>query len=458
METLYQSGDVISDRYRIIAPLGEGGMGITYAAEDLTYLDKRRVAIKVLSLHQAREWKALELFEREARVLKNLAHPAIPKYINSFAIETPQEHRFCLVQQLIQGESLATLVQQGWQPGESQVKDIAVQILDILVYLHSLVPPVIHRDINPRNLIRQPNGKVFLVDFGAVQEIYRNTITQGGTFIGTLGYTALEQFRGQVKPASDLYSLGATLLFLLTGQSPDTLPHQRMKLAFRDQVQISPEFANWLEQMLEPAIEDRFPSAQAARSALPKKPEYSNRLIPPRPSSSWILLYKTAEHLLIHIPPGFTSMKVSPLWVVSFYIFMVGWLMVRFILERAIHNLPILSLIFSYDFLISLLIPIGPIVIFLPYLLYNQLIEIDRQKFRIQYRLFDWNIFTIKGKTADIVKVELYSYYMPKGGVMTGVAIWEGVHKHTFKGLDAQEKRWLVAEISDFLERVRSSD
>lgn len=68
METLYQSGDVISDRYRIIASLGEGGMGITYAAEDLTYLDKRRVAIKVLSLHQSREWKALELFEREARV------------------------------------------------------------------------------------------------------------------------------------------------------------------------------------------------------------------------------------------------------------------------------------------------------------------------------------------------------------------------------------------------------
>jgi serine/threonine protein kinase len=452
METLYQSGDVINDRYRIIAPLGEGGMGITYAAEDLTYLDKRRVAIKVLSLHQASEWKALELFEREARVLKNLAHPAIPKYINSFEIDTPQDHRFCLVQELIEGESLATLVQQGWQPGEYEVKDIAVQILDILVYLHSLVPPVIHRDINPRNIIRQPNGKVFLVDFGAVQEIYRNTITQGGTFIGTLGYTALEQFRGQVKPASDLYSLGATLLFLLTGRSPDSLPHQRMKLAFRDQVQISPEFANWLEQMLEPAIEDRFPSAQAARSALPKKPEYSNRLIPPRPSSSRIFLNKTPQVLLIHIPPGFTPTKVSILGIVLLGIFMFGLSMARPI-YIAILDWPTSSVRFFF----YLLILIGLIVSFFLCLGYNKFIEIDRQNFRIQYGLFDWNIFTIKRKTADIVKVELYSYYV-KGCVMTGVAIWEGVHKHTFKGLGEQESRWLVAEISDFLEQLRSMD
>jgi len=416
VETFDQSGQVIGDRYRIIAPLGEGGMGITYEAKDLT--NHQPVAIKALSLRQLTDWKALELFEREAkilatlnhpaipkyldyfqtdtssdrrfylvqeliagqslarlvqqgwhtneagvmfereaRVLKNLAHPAIPKYINSFEIDAPQEHRFCLVQELIQGESLGTLVQQGWQPRESQVKDIAVQILDILVYLHSLVPPVIHRDINPRNIIRQPNGKVFLVDFGAVQEIYRNTITQGGTFIGTLGYTALEQFRGQVKPASDLYSLGVTLLFLLTGQSPDSLPHQRMKLAFRDQVQISPEFANWLEQMLEPAIEDRFPSAQAARSALPKKPEYSNRLIPPRPSSSRIFLNKTPQFLLIHIPPGFAFTKVSILGIVLLGIFMFGLSMARAI-YIAILDWPASSVRFFF----YLLIVIGLIV------------------------------------------------------------------------------------------------
>jgi serine/threonine protein kinase len=435
METLYQSGDVINECYRIIAPLGEGGMGITYAAKDLTDLNEQRVAIKVLSLHQAREWKALELFEREARVLKNLDHPAIPKYLDSFALDTDQDRRFCLVQELIEGESLATLVQQGWQPKESEVKDIAAQILDILVYLHSLVPPVIHRDINPRNIIREPNGKVFLVDFGAVQEIYRNTITQGGTFIGTLGYAAVEQFRCQVKPASDLYSLGATLLFLLIRRSPDTLPHQRMKLAFRDRVQISPEFANWLEQMLEPAIEDRFSSAQAAQSALPKKPAYSYLLIPHRPLSSRIFLKKTAQRLLIHIPPAVAST-----------------------LGRTI-GIMVCTLIFvlSITHYISIVIAMPFIPLSFWYLGYHRFIEIDRTNFRLQYRLFNWNIFTSQGKTADIVKVELYSYRV-KYQVETCVVIWEGVHKHTLNQLDNQEKRWLVAEITDFLDQLRSSN
>jgi serine/threonine protein kinase len=457
MEKLYQSGDVISDRYRIIAPLGEGGMGITYAAEDLTDLNKQRVAIKVLSLHQASEWKALELFEREARVLKNLAHPAIPKYLDSFVIDTPQDHRFCLVQELIEGESLATLVQQGWQPGESQVKDIAVQILDILVYLHSLVPPVIHRDINPRNLIRQPNGKVFLVDFGAVQEIYRNTITQGGTFIGTLGYAAVEQFRCQVKPASDLYSLGATLLFLLIRRSPDSLPHQRMKLAFRDRVQISPEFANWLEQMLEPAIEDRFPSAQAAQFALPKKLDPSNQLIPRRPSSSRVILKKSDQRLSIYIPPPRTLTELATvmgLWGV------VGSLLFFMYINLIIFMI-YLVIILDYQnwFFIFTVFPLEILVIvaFLWQLWYHRFIEINRRNFRIQSRLFNRNISTIQGKTADIVKVELYSYQV-KHWVETCVAIWQGVQKHTLEQLDIHEKRWLVAEISDFLERLRSSD
>jgi hypothetical protein len=85
------------------------------------------------------------------------------------------------------------------------------------------------------------------------------------------------------------------------------------------------------------------------------------------------------------------------------------------------------------------------------------IIEIDRINFRLQYRLFNWNIFTIQGKTADIVKVELYSYQV-KSHVETSVAIWQGIQKPTLKQLDNQDKRWLVAEISDFLDQLRSSD
>ncbi|MBE9129127.1 MULTISPECIES: serine/threonine protein kinase [unclassified Coleofasciculus] len=266
MDTQHQAGEVIRDRYRIVAPLGHGGMGTTYEAEDLT--NYQRVAIKALSLRQIKEWKVLELFEREARVLANLEHRAIPKYLDYFPIDTPDNRRFYLVRELVRGESLADLVEKGWQANELDVKQIAVQVLNILHYLHQLTPPVIHRDIKPENIIRRPDGRVFLVDFGAVQEVYRNTLTRGGTFVGTLGYVPQEQFGGNVQPASDLYSLGATLLFLLTKRSPDELPLRRMKIDFRRYVKVLPEFGDWLEKMLEPALEDRFESAKVALEAL----------------------------------------------------------------------------------------------------------------------------------------------------------------------------------------------
>ena len=185
METFDQSGQVIGDRYRIIAPLGQGGMGITYQAENLT--NNQPVAIKALSLRQLTDWKALELFEREAKILATLNHPAIPKYLDYFQTDTSSDRRFYLVQELIAGQSLATLVQQGWHTNEAGVKQIALQLIEILNYLHHLNPPVIHRDIKPQNIIRQSDGQLFLVDFGAVQDMYRHTLLKSGTFVGTYG-------------------------------------------------------------------------------------------------------------------------------------------------------------------------------------------------------------------------------------------------------------------------------
>jgi serine/threonine protein kinase len=313
MDTQHQAGDVISDRYRIVAPLGQGGMGTTYEAEDLT--NYQRVAIKALSLRQIREWKVLELFEREARVLANLEHPAIPKYLDYFPIETPDNRRFYLVRELVSGESLADLVEKGWHSDESEVKRIAVQVLDILNYLHQLTPPVIHRDIKPQNIIRCPDGRVFLVDFGAVQEVYRNTLTRGGTFVGTLGYVPQEQFCGNVQPASDLYSLGATLLFLLTKRSPDELPLRRMKIDFRRYVKVSSEFADWLEKILEPAIEDRFESAKVALEALQGNKDVTSSV--PLPTKSKHELPKrfrvkrSGQHLVVEIFPTGVSALIG---------------------------------------------------------------------------------------------------------------------------------------------------
>ena len=266
MELLHHPGEIIAERYRIIDTLGQGGSGTTYQAQDLQ--SDQRVALKALSLHRMSEWKMMELFEREARILKQLAYPAIPRYLDYFCVDTPQDRCFYIAQQLAPGKSLAAWVTSGWRTDEGEVRRIAIQILEILIYLHSLTPPVIHRDIKPQNIIRRDDGQVFLVDFGAVQNTYQNTFMRGSTVVGTYGYMAPEQFRGQAVPATDLYGLGATLLFVLTHRSPAELPNDRLKTDFRSHIQISAEFADWLEMMLEPDLEDRFPLAKAALGVL----------------------------------------------------------------------------------------------------------------------------------------------------------------------------------------------
>ena len=280
-------GQVINNRYRIISLLGEGGMGITYEAEDLNTQSK--VALKTISLKQVNDWKQIELIEREAEVLKKLNHPGIPQYLDYFTVDTKSAHHkytsggseadtqadryFYIIQELVSGKSLDKWVKEGWRVSEKELKNIAQQILDILIYLHQQKPPIIHRDIKPQNLIRNETGKIFLVDFGAVQNTYYSTIAKGSTIVGTYGYIPLEQSSGNVTPASDLYSLGATLLYLLTHRSPSELDDDNFKINVGKCVnnnQISQGLINWLSKMLEPDLDDRFDSSQTALLVLNK--------------------------------------------------------------------------------------------------------------------------------------------------------------------------------------------
>jgi serine/threonine protein kinase len=268
------SGEIVRNRYQIIDVLGKGGVGITYGAIDLQ--TQERVAIKAVSLKQLDDWKQIELLEREAKVLAQLNHSAIPKYLDYFQVDSDRNRFFYIVQQLAPGKSLFQLVESGWRTTEAEVKKIAKQILDIFIYLHSLQPPVIHRDIKPHNLIRSEEGKIYLVDFGAVQNTYYNTLMRGSTVVGTFGYMAPEQFQGKATPATDLYGLGATILYLLTHRSPAELPHDTLKIDFRSSVNISEGFANWLEKMLQPDLEDRFASAKEALEGLSDRSLFTN--------------------------------------------------------------------------------------------------------------------------------------------------------------------------------------
>ncbi|MEG5136398.1 MULTISPECIES: ankyrin repeat domain-containing protein [unclassified Microcoleus] len=274
MDIVQQIPHNLVKHYQIKNLLGEGGSSTTYEAIDLK--THQRVALKALSLQKMNDWKVLELFEREANVLSKLNHPGIPRYLDYFYVDTPDNRCFYIVQELAQGQSLASLVENGWHASESEIQRIAAQILEILVYLHSQTPPVIHRDIKPENIVfkspinshKQKDLAVCLVDFGAVQNTYYNTLMRGSTVVGTYGYMAPEQFLGQAVPATDLYGLGATLLYLLTHRSPAELPTNILEIDFRFQIQISSAFADWLEKMIASDLENRFQSAKEALELL----------------------------------------------------------------------------------------------------------------------------------------------------------------------------------------------
>lgn len=202
--------------YQILRTLGKGGMGTTYLAWDKNRTVKNAPLLQVLkemNADMARISKARELFEREARILKSLEHPGIPKYYDFFV----ENNRKYLVMELIHGHNLEQFVyQRGATDYERTIKWM-IQVCDILDYLHHLNPPLVHRDIKPANLIlRNLDSRLMLLDFGAVKELG----TALETRIGVEGYSAPEQYRGKPCPQSDIYGIGTTTIFLLTGKTP----------------------------------------------------------------------------------------------------------------------------------------------------------------------------------------------------------------------------------------------
>lgn len=329
---------LIKARFELHAELGEGGIGITYRAQDLQ--TQSWVAIKVVSLKQSRDWKTIDLLEREARILKSLNHKKIPKYIDSFVLETETEKIFYLVQELAPGKTLTQWVEQGRLFSEAEIFKIAQTLLETLSYLQSFTPPIIHRDIKPQNILLDEEGQVYLVDFGAVQDTYRHTVTGGSTVVGTFGYMAPEQFRGQASPATDLYGLGATLIFLLTGKDPAELPIKKMKIDFRAEVQIEKFLSQWLDQMLAPTLEARFDNAQTALEMLNgDRPMMAHA----QANRDRLSINQTSQVLEIIVTPlGFRhwSMRLVLLGVGVYNLVLGGWFILLMMLPRANDYLP----------------------------------------------------------------------------------------------------------------------
>jgi hypothetical protein len=240
--------------YKIEKELGQGGFATTWLARDKR--NKQACVLKKIQLAQLDDWKSLELFERECKTLKHLDHPGIPNFLDAWSSQEPAEA--VLVQEYVTGKNLQQLLADGRRFKEPEVIALALQLCDILSYLHSFSPPVIHRDIKPSNLILDQNQRLYLIDFGAVRQTLAASSSQSMTVIGTFGYMPLEQMEGKSLPASDLYAMGATLVFLLTGRPPAEMEKKNLKPDFRAHSQLSVKLCKILDRLLEPDLNKRY--------------------------------------------------------------------------------------------------------------------------------------------------------------------------------------------------------
>jgi serine/threonine protein kinase len=260
---------MLNQRYLIVGQAGRGGMSAVYQAVD-TLSNNRHVAIKEMSqghLDSSELAQATARFQQEAALLRSLQHPNLPRIYDGFS-----EHgRSYLVMEYIEGKTLLQMLKEsGGRPlPVPHVLDYAIQLCDVLMYLHSRNPPIIFRDLKPTNVMVKENGHVMLIDFG-IARFFKEGQAQDTVFLGSPGYAPPEQHgSAQTNPRSDLYSLGATLHCCLTGRDPF---HAKDRFAFPPVYQLNPLVPVELDQLIQRMVsmdeQQRPNSAQEVRQAL----------------------------------------------------------------------------------------------------------------------------------------------------------------------------------------------
>lgn len=265
-------GQILGDRYKVEQQLGKKSGRWTLLARDLVTQDP--VILKIICTDDELTADDLKLFQREVETLQTLEHSATPKYLGYFEVDLPKAGKaLALIQSYMEGHSLQDYLAEGRTFSEVEVRQIAATILDILIYLHNHQPAIVHRDIKPSNILltgnpEQPTlGPMYLVDFGSVRLSIPSEFTTQ-LVIGSDGYMPPEQMGRRAVQASDLYSLGVTLVTALTGIPATELPKDGLKIMVEQAVSCSPGFTHWLQQMTEPELEQRFAEAQTALAAL----------------------------------------------------------------------------------------------------------------------------------------------------------------------------------------------
>ncbi len=240
-------GTTLANRYQIERMLGGGGMGVVYLARDQR-LANRLCAIKEMVDHfidQQQRLEANEYFAREADTLAQLKHQAIPAITDRF----DADNRHYLVMEYVEGRNLEEeLAARNNDPlPESLVVDVARQLCDVLAYLHNMTPPIVYRDMKPSNVMLTSKGRAVLVDFG-IARLFK--AARKGTMIGTLGFAPPEQYKGEIDPRSDIYSLAATMHYMLTARDPEKFP----PFSFPKLKELRPEVSNNLAAAVDSAL------------------------------------------------------------------------------------------------------------------------------------------------------------------------------------------------------------
>ena len=265
-------GKIIDDRYELLRVIGQGGMSVVYFG-----LDKRLnrcVAIKEI-LKNKKYSVVLNSLRSEVYLLKKIEFKGFPRIYD--IIDT--EDSFCIVMEYIEGKTLNYIINEEGTQSEERVVQWGKQLCEMLSYLHSCYPPIIYRDVKPANIMLTPRGDLYLIDFGIARE-YEEGALADETCLGTIGYAAPEQYggMGQTDQRTDIYGLGVTLYYLVTGNDPTKPPYEIMPIR-----QWNPELSIGFEKIIIKCIQtnpnDRYQSCVELMEALECKDKFGKQRI-----------------------------------------------------------------------------------------------------------------------------------------------------------------------------------
>lgn len=492
---MVQAGQVLQEHYRLIRPLAVRSECQTWLADDLRPDGAAVIALQLRALEPG-QLEDLQRVEETMQSLQSLASPAIARYYPYFS-HRDQGVWLGIVREYVPGVSLQEMVARHQVLTLANLRSLAITLLQGLSQIHSQSPDLLHGNLHPGNLILAGEQATKLVDFAIFPP------PSASVFVGQ-GYAPMEQLMGHAVPASDLYSLGTTLLYGLTGIIPTDWPQHNLRLQIAERLTLPGDYIRWLETLVEPIASKRFATAEAALLALQEleplgegtsnptfspaekvfnavSPQSEQSLSPPASSSPVgdypILMRRSPHEFLIEIPSPFFKVpsvldpgQISPFPYASLaekLLWRERRLQQIFRVNPRMVFLGLLALsIVVFVFLPDLRLVYGTVllagVLTLLYLTQSSFIYLNRSRnfFQIYKALFPAypQRYDQRLSTIEDIYISTPQWVSPENRKMIRATVQAGKQKFLFgEGLNQTECRWLVDEIKQWLQNGESS-